>query len=142
MCVESRRLIRHSAYLNPGKHRKVRCHFASDEDRSCRECLVRGLLCRTQDLPKPENPRESDRASLNDRLARVELILERILQRYDGDTDPSFSGAAGDDNCPVSSLTAATPAHENAPVLSLFDNEVVRSMYCTFYTFYRALNIE
>ncbi|KAJ5833436.1 hypothetical protein N7474_001747 [Penicillium riverlandense] len=107
------------------KHRKVRCHFASDGDRSCRECLVRGLLCRTQDLPKPENPRESDRASLNDRLARVESLLERFMQRYDGDTDQSFPRAAGDNNGPVSSPTAATPAHENAPVLSLFDNEVL-----------------
>ncbi|KAJ5620184.1 hypothetical protein N7510_004168 [Penicillium lagena] len=107
------------------KHRKVRCHFASDGDRSCRECLARGLLCRTQDLPEPENPRESDRASLNERLARVELLLERFLHRYDGDTDQPLPEAAGDNNSPVSSPAVATPAHENAPVLSLFDNEVL-----------------
>ncbi|KAJ5697764.1 hypothetical protein N7488_011448 [Penicillium malachiteum] len=68
---------------SPSKHRKVRCHYVSDGDSSCRECLIRGTVCRSQDLPEPENIRESERASLNDRLGHVESLLEKVLRRLD-----------------------------------------------------------
>ncbi|KAJ5156194.1 hypothetical protein N7492_008997 [Penicillium capsulatum] len=108
------------------KHRKVRCHFASDGDRSCRECLARGLICRSQDLPEPENPRDSDRVSLNERMSRVESLLENVLRRLDtvGATATSVLPRTGTDKHPDSS-GAITPANENAPALSLFDNTVV-----------------
>lgn len=115
--------------MNIGKHRKVRCHYVSDGDSGCRECLARGTVCRSQDFPEPENLRESDRASLNDRLGRVESLLERVLQRLDtlGDKQgPLVSPPTGTvDSSNPSSRTAITPANENAPVLSLFDNRVV-----------------
>ncbi|KAJ5893209.1 hypothetical protein N7504_009900 [Penicillium tannophilum] len=111
------------------KHRKVRCHYVSDGDSGCRECLARGTVCRSQDFPEPENLRESDRASLNDRLGRVESLLERVLQRLDtlGDKQgPLVSPPTGTvDSSNPSSRTAITPANENAPVLSLFDNRVL-----------------
>lgn len=109
-----------------GKHRKVRCHFACDGDQSCRECLTRGTVCRSQDLPEPDNTRESERASINDRLGRLELLLGRVLNRLDtvGGTEGAQAlEPAGDDA--LDSSAAATPANENAPGLSLFDNEVV-----------------
>ncbi|KAJ5291208.1 hypothetical protein N7478_000459 [Penicillium angulare] len=105
------------------KHRKVRCHFVSDGDQSCRECLARGTTCQSQDLPEP-NVHESDRASLGDRLGRVESLLERVLHRLDtiGSVEearelPSTAAYDG-----FASSAAATPANENAPALSLFDN--------------------
>ncbi|KAJ5753200.1 hypothetical protein N7520_010117 [Penicillium odoratum] len=110
------------------KHRKVRCHYVSDGDSTCRECLARGTVCRSQDFPEPENLRESDRASLNDRLGRVESLLERVLRRLDtlGDKrEPPVSPPTGTvDSSNPSSSTAITPANENAPVLSLFNNGV------------------
>ncbi|KAJ5629525.1 hypothetical protein N7528_003182 [Penicillium herquei] len=111
------------------KHRKVRCHYVSDGDSSCRECLTRGTICRSQDLPEPENIRESERASLNDRLGRVESLLEKVLRRLDTLNDkeePPVSPPTGTvDSGNPSSSTAITPANENAPVLSLFDNGVL-----------------
>lgn len=115
------------ANRTPGKHRKVRCHFVCDSDRSCRECLARGLVCRSQDYPEPENARESDRVSLNERLGRVESLLENVLERLDsvGATEAlPVLPSSGVDKSPNSSAVV-TPANENAPVLSLFDNEVV-----------------
>ncbi|KAE8406530.1 hypothetical protein BDV37DRAFT_242707 [Aspergillus pseudonomiae] len=109
------------------KHRKVRCHFVSDGDQSCRECLSRGVSCRSQDLPEPENARESDRASLSDRLGRVESLLERVLRRLDtvGGVEEARASMTTDNDHGLTSSAAATPANENAPVLSLFDSGVL-----------------
>ncbi|KAJ5097477.1 hypothetical protein N7456_008198 [Penicillium angulare] len=105
------------------KHRKVRCHFVSDGDQSCRECLARGTICQSQDLPEPTF-RESDRASLGDRIGRVESLLEKVLHRLDtiGSVEEprELPSTAADDG--FVSSAAATPANENAPALSLFDN--------------------
>ncbi|KAE8423440.1 hypothetical protein BDV36DRAFT_305977 [Aspergillus pseudocaelatus] len=110
------------------KHRKVRCLFVSDGDQSCRECLARGTLCRSQDLPEPENTRESDRASLSDRLGRVESLLERVLRRLDtlGAVEEArvLPSMATDNDDGLTCSAAATPANENAPAMSLFDNGV------------------
>lgn len=105
----------------------MRCHFSSDADRSCRECLARGFSCRSQELPEPENPRESDRLALNERMARVESHLETIapqiaaiLQRLEHSGDARHS-------LPIrfkSSTPAVTP-QETAPVLGLFEDETV-----------------
>ncbi|RJE20081.1 hypothetical protein PHISCL_07576 [Aspergillus sclerotialis] len=103
-----------------GKRRKVRYHFVSDGDQSCRECLARGTTCRSQDLPEPENTRQSDRMSVNDRLSRAESLLEKVLRR--------LGTVGGVEEAQISESTssaAATPANENAPVLSLFDNGVL-----------------
>ncbi|KJK60901.1 fungal transcription factor regulatory middle homology region [Aspergillus parasiticus SU-1] len=112
------------------KHRKVRCHFVSDGDQSCRECLTRGTPCRSQDLPEPENTRELDRASLSDRLGRVESLLERVLRRLDtmgGAVEAQELPSMATDNDNGSNCSAAaTPANETAPALSLFDNGVLR----------------
>ncbi|KAJ5740173.1 hypothetical protein N7493_000045 [Penicillium malachiteum] len=111
------------------KHRKVRCHYVSDGDSSCRECLTRGTVCRSQDFPEPENIRESERASLNDRLGRVESLLERVLLRLDTLDDkqePPVSPPTGSvDSSNPSSSTGITPGNENAPALSLFENGVL-----------------
>ena len=123
------RIFSYLASTQIGKHRKVRCHYVSDGDSSCRECLTRGTVCRSQDLPEPENIRESERASLNDRLGRVESLLEKVLRRLDTLDDkeepPVSLPTETVDNSNPSSSTAITPANENAPVLSLFDNGVV-----------------
>ncbi|KAE8327315.1 hypothetical protein BDV39DRAFT_215229 [Aspergillus sergii] len=110
------------------KHRKVRCHFVSDGDQSCRECLARGTPCRSQDLPEPENTRELDRASLSDRLGRVESLLERVLRRLDtmggAEEAQGLPSMATENDNGLHCSAAATPANETAPALSLFDNGV------------------
>ncbi|KAJ5648802.1 uncharacterized protein N7484_002525 [Penicillium longicatenatum] len=82
-----------------------------------------------QDFSEPENLRESDRASLNDRLGRVESLLEKVLRRLDNlgeKREPPMSPPIGTvDSSNPSSGTAITPANENAPVLPLFDNGVL-----------------
>ncbi|KAJ9489819.1 hypothetical protein VN97_g3435 [Penicillium thymicola] len=105
------------------KHRKVRCNFASDSDQSCKECFARGLPCRSQELPEPENPRESDRTYLNERMARVEMLLEKLLIRVDsgGSQQPDSKTVLDSvEISPESNPTIVTPA-----VLSLFDNEAL-----------------
>lgn len=80
-------------------------------------------------MPEP-NVRESDRASLGDRLGRVESLLERVLHRLDtiGSVEEAreLPSTAADDG--FASSAAATPANENAPALSLFDNGLVSMM--------------
>ncbi|CAG8947700.1 unnamed protein product [Penicillium salamii] len=107
------------------KHRKVRCNFTSENDRSCRECLVRGIPCRSQDLPEPENPRESDRVGLNERLARVESRLETIVPRIDeilqrleslGTNQGQYPLPVRLKNEPLSSEVI----QDNAPIMGLF----------------------
>ncbi|CAG7951420.1 unnamed protein product [Penicillium nalgiovense] len=108
------------------KHRKVRCIFASDSDQNCKECLARGLPCRSQELPEPENPRESDRAYVNERMARMENLLEKLLIRVDGGSYQQHDLKSPIDTAetsPESNPPTVTPASDNAPVLSLFDNE-------------------
>ncbi|KAJ5700161.1 hypothetical protein N7536_003174 [Penicillium majusculum] len=118
------------------KHRKVRCNFASDSDQSCKECLARGLPCRSQELPEPKNPRESDRTYLNERMARVEKLLETLLVRVGGggsqqrdskslldsvETSPESSQSSP----PIVAPATATPSADNTPLLSRFDNQVL-----------------
>ncbi|CAG8904783.1 unnamed protein product [Penicillium egyptiacum] len=108
------------------KHRKVRCIFASDSDQNCKECLARGLPCRSQELPEPENPRESDRAYVNERMARMENLLEKLLIRVDGGSHQQRDSRSPIDTAetsPGSKPPPVTPAPDNAPVFSLFDNE-------------------
>jgi hypothetical protein len=120
-----------------GKHRKVRCNYASDSAQSCRECLARGLPCRSQEFPEPENLRDSDRTYLNERMARVETLLEKLLIRVDGGSNAS-NGSIGSnqqwdskspidwaETSPESSPPTVTPAPDNAPILSLFNNQAV-----------------
>lgn len=53
-------------------------------------------------------------------MTRVELLLEKVLQKLDG-----ANGAASPNQfTALSTSEAATPA-DNAPVLSLFQNEIV-----------------
>ncbi|KAJ5202702.1 hypothetical protein N7449_004781 [Penicillium cf. viridicatum] len=115
------------------KHRKVGCNFASDSDQSCKECLARGLPCRSQEFPEPENPRESDRTYLNERMARVETLLEKLLIRVDGGGSQQRDSkslldsveTSPESSPPIVTPATATPAADNAPVLSLFDNEAL-----------------
>ncbi|KAJ5762258.1 transcriptional regulator family: Fungal Specific TF [Penicillium nucicola] len=104
------------------KHRKVRCNFASDGDASCKECLARGTLCRSQDFPEPEKPRESDRTSLNDRMARVESMLEKLLLRVDS-SDGFDQKTADATISPTTTPPTVVPLQDNAPMLSLFRND-------------------
>ncbi|KAJ5169445.1 transcriptional regulator family: Fungal Specific TF [Penicillium coprophilum] len=114
------------------KHRKVRCDFASDNDQNCRECLARGLPCRSQEFPEPDNPRESDRAYLNERMARVETLLEKLLIRVDGGShgngsnqSDSKSSIGRADTSPESSPPTVTPAPDKYPISSLFNNQAL-----------------
>ncbi|KAJ5840396.1 transcriptional regulator family: Fungal Specific TF [Penicillium rubens] len=107
------------------KHRKVRCIFTSDSDQNCKECLARGIPCRSQELPEPENPRESDRAYVNERMARTENLLEKLLIRVDSGNHQWHGLKSPMDTAetsPESNPPTVTPASDNAPVLSLFDN--------------------
>ncbi|KAJ5980218.1 hypothetical protein N7481_007516 [Penicillium waksmanii] len=103
------------------KHRKVRCHFATDGDSTCRECMSRGTSCRNQSLPEPE--KESDRSNLNERMARMENLLEKVLNKLEvieGDATRSQEFATS-----LGSPEPGTPVHDNAPALSLFQNELL-----------------
>ena len=54
-------------------------------------------------------------------MSRVELLLEKVLHRLDCVNSPASSKQLPTFSTP----DAVTPANDNAPVLSLFQNELV-----------------
>lgn len=58
------------------KRRKVRCTFARPENSICELCMQRGTLCVSQELPDPGRTSQID-----DRIGRVETVLEDVLRR-------------------------------------------------------------
>ncbi|MCJ1341442.1 hypothetical protein MMC09_006738 [Bachmanniomyces sp. S44760] len=131
------------------RRRKIRCVFRPDRPSVCLECFARGTRCREQkigDLEQPSTTTSVDsRTNLRERVARLENLIENILDRE----TPTTSRSVGESErgaaealsslrsdalppTPMSSLASDSPStyppeqHGNAPLLSLFDNAVLR----------------
>lgn len=66
-------------------------------------------------------------------MARVETLLEKLLIRVDsGGSQQRDSNTLVDsvETSPESSPPIVTPAADNAPIPSLFDNKAVRVIFC------------
>ncbi|KAF2160734.1 hypothetical protein M409DRAFT_70265 [Zasmidium cellare ATCC 36951] len=87
------------------KRRKVRCTFAASENSSCEPCTQRGTLCVSQELPDPGRTSQID-----DRLGRVEAVLEDVLRR--------LPAQEADRHNPHQQQDSQPPAHVPPPDVS------------------------
>jgi hypothetical protein len=104
-----------------GKRRKVRCTFRSENDGTCTACRSRGTECHSQRFVDEDVAAGATR-SIPDRVGRLESLVETCIQNLmqirQNRTDSSY------DMLTPSSSTTST-VHETAPVLSLFNNDIV-----------------
>lgn len=108
---------------------------------------MRAIPCRSQDLPEPENPRESDRVGLNERLARVESRLETIAPRIDEILQRLESLGTNQRQYPLSVRLKSEPpssevTQDNAPVMHLFKDATVSAGIMPFDTAYTTLKLK
>lgn len=95
----------------------------------CAGCLDRGTKCVSQEFVDDQAPLSG--TQLGQRMGRVEMLLERLMQKVDSDgigierdhgLVPEARDSLGIDVLTPSSSTSNQ--YENAPILSLFDNAV------------------
>ncbi|KAK4099540.1 hypothetical protein N658DRAFT_517255 [Parathielavia hyrcaniae] len=95
------------------KRRKVRCILAAPGDAVCNECRRRGTACVGQDLPDPpQGSGSSQRRAVEDRLGRLEALVETLVEHLVSKTSTSGAGNPRD-----SSSTGLAPilALQNGP---------------------------
>ncbi|TKA44522.1 hypothetical protein B0A49_12462, partial [Cryomyces minteri] len=127
----------------------------------CAECFARGSRCVDQEHAEVDDQSLDQRKNLRERVAQLEALVTRLLDKDPGRSDSQEKGAAealshmrsidgtrgrsGSGTCAgafpptPSSYTVATPAEEfpeHAPLLSMFNNDVLsrtdtRDSQCT-----------
>lgn len=71
-----------NAEIAPGKRRKVRCQMSSDEQvTTCAECLSRGTICLSQELPQDYIP--TGGIQLGDRMQQLESSMRHIAENLE-----------------------------------------------------------
>ena len=108
-----------------GKRRKIRCISSTENVSVCAGCLSRGTNCVSQEFPEDHD--QSGQPQFGERLGRVELLLQKLLDKvaaYETVTPPATPESMGNDVLTPYSSNGLN-ANENHPVLSLFDNVVV-----------------
>ncbi|KAL3422559.1 C6 zinc finger domain-containing protein [Phlyctema vagabunda] len=107
------------------KRRKIKCQLSTENVPVCSGCLQRGTNCVSQEYP--EEHEQSSGPQMGERLGRVELLLEKLLDKinsYDEKASlPTPESVVNDVLTPYSG--SGSNVYENAPVLSLFDNVVI-----------------
>ena len=63
------------------KRRKVRCVFLATRDTICQNCRRRGTACNSQEQPDVSVPSSSGSNQIQERLGRVEELIERLGNR-------------------------------------------------------------
>lgn len=104
-----------------GKRRKVRCVFRSESDATCTGCRSRGTECHSQKFVH-EDVAASATRSTPDRVGRLESLMENYLQTL-MEVGQNRNDGSYDVLMPSSSTTPSV--HKTAPVLSLFNNDLV-----------------
>jgi hypothetical protein len=123
-----------------GRRRKVRCQLSSDKNVIvCSACIQRDTPCVVQEWP-PSISSIADVPKLDERLGRVEGLLEKLVDvntgviSADDRGDHQISSTAHSISELSKSILSNGSNAQNTPVLSLFDNELVshlnhKSMY-------------
>ncbi|KAI8963723.1 hypothetical protein F5Y11DRAFT_318474 [Daldinia sp. FL1419] len=108
------------------RRRKTRCQYASDTAAICTGCEARGTSCLSQEFPN-EQPQGSDRG-LSQRLSRVEILLERLLEHTTSTSytpglvgEPPTSSVSAEDELDSSPGMLRPSAAEHPPVINIFD---------------------
>jgi hypothetical protein len=105
--------------IGTGKRRKVRCVFKSESDATCTGCRSRGTECHNQ-RSVDEDVAVSATKSIPDRVGRLESLMETCIQ-----TLMEARQKGNDGSYDVLTPSTTSGAHETAPVLSLFNNDIV-----------------
>ncbi|KAF1987789.1 hypothetical protein K402DRAFT_403455 [Aulographum hederae CBS 113979] len=114
-----------------GRRRKIRCIFSSDSSTTCTECFARGSRCIDQEHAESDAIVDQ-RKNLRERVARLESLVDTLLEdRTDrgaaealsnlGRTPAPFPPTPLSDDTP----SGAAVAHSHAPLLSLFNNDIL-----------------
>ncbi|KAI9695774.1 MAG: hypothetical protein M1820_008446 [Bogoriella megaspora] len=133
----------HSCY--ECRRRKIRCIFSPDSPSVCTECFARGSKCVDQENAEVDISSLDNRKNLRERVAKLEALVQALSQdrpdREQGASRKSRKESAGsisnelpnkefrrksEYTVPVTpqSETSATPGYsQNAPVLSIFNDE-------------------
>jgi hypothetical protein len=104
-----------------GKRRKVCCVFRSKSDATCTGYHSRGTKCHSQKFVD-EDVAASATRSIPDRVGRLEPLMETCLQTL-MEVRQDRNDGSYDVLTPSSSITPNV--HKTAPVLSLFNNDLV-----------------
>lgn len=114
-----------------GRRRKVRCQLSTDKNIIvCSGCIQRDTPCVVQEY-LPSSSSGAGDTTLNDRLSRVEVLLEKLVEKSSGAVSDNDRDDHQVSHTPESTSRRSTPCLSNgsyvhsAPVLSLFDNELV-----------------
>lgn len=111
-----------------GKRRKVRCTFRSEIGKTCTACRSRGTECHSQRFVD-EDVAASATRSIPDRVGRLESLMETCIQTL-MEVRQNGTNSSYDVLTPSSSTTSNV--HEAAPVLSLFNNDIVGAIIPVF----------
>lgn len=125
-----------------GRRRKTRCIFPSGQD-ICKECNYHGRRCvdQTQALLSGEADIVDKRPNLRVRVARLEFMLERLVQDDSRGAaketctrgDPTSSDRKSMQDSLLRDEVGTTHTNAHSPLSSLFDNEMVGEiLFSTF----------
>ncbi|RDW81980.1 hypothetical protein BP6252_03092 [Coleophoma cylindrospora] len=108
------------------KRRKIKCQLSTENVPVCSGCLQRGTNCVSQEYPEEYD--QPSGAQLGERLGRVEMLLEKLLEKvnqYESEKGalPTPESTANDVLTPYSG--SGPTGFDSAPIMSLFDNVVI-----------------
>ncbi|KAJ5735429.1 uncharacterized protein N7483_000554 [Penicillium malachiteum] len=102
------------------RQRKMKCIFSKPTDNICTRCRRRGVKCVSQECPEEITSSLDRNLQLGDRMARVENLIEQLLDKSSGDVKLSDrhevgnNGADGNPGALIStSLTSETSLTAN-----------------------------
>ncbi|KAJ5396218.1 uncharacterized protein N7487_010521 [Penicillium crustosum] len=69
------------------RRRKVKCTYQSEDDNVCVSCLDKGTSCLSQEFVEDQPPRHAEDSALSHRMERVEILLEKFMQKVPQGTE-------------------------------------------------------
>ncbi|KAE8452670.1 hypothetical protein EG329_013929 [Mollisiaceae sp. DMI_Dod_QoI] len=102
------------------KRRKIKCIYQSEEHSICAGCLDKGATCLSQEYVDTQSSRDVGNSVLTQRMERVEMLLEKFMEKVSQATEGNTS--AGSANVLSPSSTPATKHDSQRPFIPLFDD--------------------
>lgn len=123
-------IVNQSGFL--GKRRKIRCTFSSGNSATCVWCLSHDCACVSQQY-QDESSDHSRSPNMEERMLRVEGLLERVLEkletgtRHTPATEPSEHATTTEDSTGIDVINTASISAPSSTsnVVSVFRNASV-----------------
>jgi hypothetical protein len=87
-----------------GKRKKIKCIYQSDDLSICAGCIDKGTTCLSQEYVEEQPPRDGGSSALGKRMGRVEMLLEKVMERVSRPPDENRTS-----HHPVDALASSTP---------------------------------